>query len=294
MPPAGGSGILALIGIHHAAVSNAMLASTFVHVPGIGYVTERRIWEMGALTWPQFLDLHPGLDLSEGKKALLIPLVEESVARLEARDHAFFARILSSRDHWRAVSEFRDELAYLDIETTGCGWDDQITVIGLYDGFDMRAFVRGVNLDEFPAAVLRFKMLATFFGSGFDLPFIRRTFHDLSLDQLHVDLCFLMRRLGLSGGLKRVEGALGIRRRPETDGLDGFDAVRLWNEYRRGSGEALELLLLYNREDVMNMEALLAYGCAELTKGLGFPLAGERILARSANASRVRSAVQSP
>ncbi len=68
-----------------------------------------------------------------------------------------------------------------------------------------------------------------------------------------------------------MESKLGISRRPETEGLDGFDAVRLWHEYRRGSDEALELLLLYNQEDVMNMGTLLAHGCAELAGKLGIP-----------------------
>ena len=249
-----------------------MLTSTFIHVQGVGYTTERRIWEMGAQTWAQFLDMHPALPLSDAKKALILPMVEDSVTSLTKRDHAFFAKTIPSKEHWRAVSEFGGELAYLDIETTGCYWHDEITVIGLYDGFEMHRFIRGQNLDEFPDAVSNYKMLATFFGSGFDLPFIRRTFPDLKLDQLHVDLCHLLRRLGLTGGLKCIEGKLGIVRRPETEGLDGWDAVRLWREYRRGSQEALDLLLLYNEEDVINMKGLLEYGCEQLiqmTRGRG-------------------------
>ena len=249
-----------------------MLTSTFIHVQGIGYTTERRIWDMGALTWERFLEMRPELKLSEGKKSLILSTVEESVLRLADRDYAYFADVLAPRDHWRALSEFGGELAYLDIETTGCGYDDQITVIGLYDGYDMRSFVRGINLDEFPEAMSRFKMLVTFFGSGFDLPMIRRTFPRLRVDQLHVDLCFLLKRIGLSGGLKKIEGQLGINRRPETEGLDGLDAVRLWYAYRAGSEEALDLLLTYNKEDVMNMEPLLRYGCAEIESKLAFPV----------------------
>ncbi len=249
-----------------------MLTSTFIHVRGIGYTTERRIWDVGALTWQRFLRLRPKLDLPEGRKAILVPHIEESVARLEQKDHAFFARALPSREQWRALSEFGDDVAYLDVETTGCGWGDQITVIGLYDGWETTAFVRGANLDEFPGAIAPFKTLVTFFGSAFDLPFIRRTFPDLNLDQLHVDLCFALRRLGLSGGLKCIEGKLGIRRRPEVEGLDGLDAVRLWNEYRRGSDEALQLLLTYNKEDITNMESLLAYAYAGLAERLNHPL----------------------
>ncbi|MEA3323841.1 MAG: ribonuclease H-like domain-containing protein, partial [Euryarchaeota archaeon] len=37
----------------------------------------------------------------------------------------------------------------------------------------------------------------------------------------------------------------------------GFDAVRLWHEYERGSADALELLLKYNREDIVNLETII-------------------------------------
>ncbi len=251
---------------------SAMLTSTFIHGQGIGYSTERKIWEAGALTWDHFLSSFSDLKLSPSKKALLQPLVEESVVRLNDRDYAYFAEVLPRKDHWRALSEFGEAVGYLDIETTGCNWGDSITVIGLYDGFEMKQFIRGINMDEFPEEIRRYETLVTFFGSGFDIPFIQRAYPDLRIDQLHVDLCHLLRRIGLTGGLKKIEGQLGIRRIPETEGLDGFDAVRLWNEHRRGSREALELLLLYNREDVMNMEALLRHGCSELLKGLDCPL----------------------
>jgi uncharacterized protein len=241
-----------------------MLTSTFIHVPGVGYTTERRIWQMGVPTWEHFVRSHADIELPEGKKALILPYAEESILRLRKRDHAYFAGVLPAKEHWRAVSEFRGEIGYLDIETTGFNWNDVITVIGLYDGYEMRHFVRGLNLDEFPSAVSGFKLLVTFFGSVFDLPVIRRSFTGLSLSQLHVDLCFLLKRLGLGGGLKSIETQLGLRRRSETEGLDGFDAVRLWAEYLRGSQEALDLLLLYNKEDVMNMEFLLSYACSRM------------------------------
>ncbi len=243
-----------------------MLNSTYIHVPGIGYSTERKIWEMGALTWAQYIELHAELKLAEAKKALILPRIEESIERLDAGDHAYFAKVLPSKDHWRAVSEFGDGVGYLDIETTGCNWNDHITVIGLYDGCEMQFFIHGQNLDDFPAVISKYKMLVTFFGSGFDLPFIRRTFPGLALDGLHVDLCHLLRRLGHTGGLKHIEIELGINRGAETLGLGGMDAVRLWHEYRRGSEEALELLLMYNKEDVVNMKDLLYYGCVEMAK----------------------------
>jgi len=59
---------------------------------------------------------------------------------------------------------------------------------------------------------------------------------------------------GLFGGLKKVEMQMGIPR--ITRGLDGYDAMRLWNRYEAGDGEALRLLLLYNKEDVVNLSLL--------------------------------------
>ena len=107
---------------------------------------------MGALTWEQFLALSDELKLTPSKKTLLTPLVEESVVRLKQKDHAYFADVLPKKDHWRALSEFGEAIGYLDIETTGCNpnWGDCITVIGLYNGFEMKTFVQGINLDRVP------------------------------------------------------------------------------------------------------------------------------------------------
>jgi uncharacterized protein YprB with RNaseH-like and TPR domain len=58
----------------------------------------------------------------------------------------------------------------------------------------------------------------------------------------------------LYGGLKVVERVLGIPRR--TDGLDGADAMRLWEEWRRGDGRSLRKLLRYNEDDVVNLYLL--------------------------------------
>jgi uncharacterized protein YprB with RNaseH-like and TPR domain len=231
-----------------------MLTRTFVHLPGVGYATEARWWREGLLDWHAFLAHAEGT----ARLSPLAGLLRESCARLAARDHRYFARTLARRDHWRAAPEFADRVAFLDIETTGGPSGEEITVIGLADGHSMRAFVKGRDLEEFPAALAPYGMLVTFFGTGFDLPMVRRRFPELVFDQLHVDLCHALRRMGYRGGLKRIEAELGLVRAAETRGLSGWDAVRLWQEYRRGSREALELLLAYNREDVLNLRELLA------------------------------------
>jgi hypothetical protein len=100
--------------------------------------------------------------------------------------------------------------------------------------------------------------LITFNGSSFDLPVIRkRLFADLRSEFAHRDLLHVCRRRGLRGGLKIVEQRLGIAR--ATAGISGYDAPRLWDRYEvRGERSALDTLLAYNYEDVINLALLEA------------------------------------
>jgi uncharacterized protein YprB with RNaseH-like and TPR domain len=235
-----------------------MLTRSFIHLQGVGSTTEARLWQRGATDWEEFLRVRDGLGMSPGKLDYWSGCIEESRRRLAAGDSRYFARSLAPRDQWRAFPEFKDRVLYLDIETTGTGGDDDVTVVGVYDGREMRQYVRGLNLHRFPEEMADCRLLVTFFGSGFDLPVLRRAFPDLRFDVLHIDLCYALKRLGYSGGLKNVETALGISRDKNTAGLSGWDAVRLWYEYRQGNGHSLARLLAYNEADVVNMERLMA------------------------------------
>ncbi len=73
--------------------------------------------------------------------------------------------------------------------------------------------------------------------------------------QFHRDLMFECWRKNLYGGLKTVERTLGVPRR--LVGVDGLEAIRLWNRYhRQGDRSALRTLLEYNKEDVTNLKAV--------------------------------------
>ena len=145
--------------------------------------------------------------------------------------------------------------AYLDIETSILG---EITVIGVYRS-DESFFqlvddeVTGPNLMTLLEGV---ETLYTYNGSRFDLPVIRAVLGvDLAQHFRSHDLMYDCWRQNLYGGLKRVEEQLGITRL--TKGMDGADAVELWERYKNlGDDEALKLLLLYNCEDVMNLTIL--------------------------------------
>jgi uncharacterized protein YprB with RNaseH-like and TPR domain len=233
-----------------------MLKRTFIHLPGIGERTEAHFWRLGFRTWEDFLIADRIRGLGEERLAVLKTGLEESLAQED--NPAYFASRLPPVQHWRLFSRFRLRAAYLDIETTGAAWPFlNVTVVGLYDGARMRQFVQGYNLRDFPAALEGVDLVITFNGAQFDLPVLRAYFPELKLPRAHVDLRFVLARLGYKGGLKRIEPRFGIRRPPEVEGLDGYAAVLLWERYLRGDCTALETLLTYNREDVLNLEVLM-------------------------------------
>lgn len=243
-----------------------MLERTFLHVEGVGYSTERRLWQQGARRWRDLLERPTEFSVSGVPLPRLLDTLLSSEAALARADHRYFAPRLPPREHWRALREFPGRIAYLDIETDGGRELDSITMVGMFDGARMHQFVRGENLLEFRDALAEVAVLVTFYGTGFDLPMLRLAFPGLRFDQLHVDLCPALRRLGLAGGLKRIEQVLGISRSEETTGLGGWDAVRLWREWRRGSTEALQLLQRYNEEDVRSLEPLAAMAFQQLAE----------------------------
>lgn len=99
----------------------------------------------------------------------------------------------------------------------------------------------------------------TYNGHRFDLPFITACLgvdlEDSYHGWAHHDLMYDCWRHNLRGGFKAVEAQLCITR--ETKGINGWDAVLLWWRYRNyGDRNALETLLKYNREDVVNLKVL--------------------------------------
>lgn len=78
---------------------------------------------------------------------------------------------------------------------------------------------------------------------------------DLKQCFMHTDLMYDCWRQNLKGGLKVVERLLGIKRR--LTGVDGYIAVHLWYDYvNNNNKEALQTLLAYNEEDVVNLRVL--------------------------------------
>ncbi len=229
-------------------------------------MTEADLWRAGVLDWKTLREREGALGLSPTARGRLERALEASERALSERDAAWFGRRLPGREHWRLYPEFARETAFLDIETTGLSpYEGIVTVVGVHSAEATRSFVAGDDLEELPAYLRRYRVLVTFNGSRFDVPFLAVAFPELIVPTVHIDLRFVFYRLGLAGGLKRIEAALGVGDRAGVEGLGGIDAVRLWQEYRRGNRSALERLVRYNRADTVNLEPLLERAVRDLS-----------------------------
>ena len=233
-----------------------MLKNTFQHISGIGKKTEERIWMAGAKDW-DCLDEPHRIDLPGKKVAALATNCLESRAHFASGNPVYFEKRLSASLSWRIFPEFRKHTAYLDIETDGLdSYYGKITTIALYDGVDIFWYVQGKNLDDFVRDIKKYKVVVTYNGKTFDVPFIQAYFR-INLSHAHIDLRYVLASLGYKGGLKQCEKLLGVGR-GSLEGIDGAFAPLLWEEYQiRNSKEALETLLAYNIEDVVNLETLM-------------------------------------
>ena len=233
-----------------------MLTNSFQHIPGIGAATEAQLWASGLLDW-QRIEPENTLNIPPKRFETIAAHTQTALGHLESKNPIYFADLLPAKEHWRLFHEFRDAVAYIDIETTGIrAYGFEITTIALYDGKDVRYYVEGQNLEQFIEDIQDYKVLVTYNGKTFDVPFIEGQF-GIQLNHAHIDLRYVLKGLGYGGGLKQCEKALGLDR-GDLDGVDGYFAVLLWHEYQKNNNEkALETLLAYNIEDVVNLETLM-------------------------------------
>jgi uncharacterized protein YprB with RNaseH-like and TPR domain len=152
--------------------------------------------------------------------------------------------------------------AYLDIETTGLSpLFNAITVIGIFRcNGNKEEFIQlvgeNVTRDNLIYSLRNVRTIYTYNGARFDLRFIREVLSiDLAKEFEHIDLMFHCWKQNLYGGFKAVELQLGIHR--DLQGISGYDAVLLWRNYKQyDDHDALDLLLKYNKEDVVNLKVL--------------------------------------
>lgn len=235
-----------------------MLKNTFLHLPGIGVGKEKKLWESGIFSWE---DLQSNLNKIFKQKMIreISSGLKASFKAFEKRDLKYFYNNLPSTELWRLIPGNEDLVAFLDIETTGLEpppLNKTTTISILMDGILYQAHesagkIKLVKMMEEKAAII-----VTYFGDVFDIPFLRSEFK-FPLKKAQLDLCFLLRRQGYSGGLKTVETRFSdIPKRQSLD-IDGYAATRLWRMHEKGEKTALSTLLAYNAEDTIVLQHLL-------------------------------------
>ena len=228
------------------------IENSFIPARGVGEATERDLWAAGATHWDGFERSLVGPKTADNIESF----IETARGRLAAGETAFFDRVFPSGERWRLYENFREDACFFDIETTGLDQTrDIVTCVSYHRDGETTTLVRGDDLTSGAVQAMAddASLLVSFNGIRFDQPFLEDAF-DLAVDVPHLDLMYPCRTLGLTGGLKRIEGEIGLER--ERPDISGRDAVRLWHEHEAGVDGALETLVSYNREDAINLEAL--------------------------------------
>ncbi len=249
-----------------------VLPHTFIHLPNIGPITEQALWDAGIHTWDDFRTSRSLPTRIRAQSRGLKDRVAECMERLDDKDAAYFARTIPRSETWRMYADFRHNAAFLDIETTGLSPDYSIiTLVGILDREGYHAFVYDRNLSDLREALEQYDLIVTFNGASFDLPFIEHYFGSLFKHTPHIDLRFVLSRMGQKGGLKAIERRLEVGRPTELTSLNGYDAVRMWHMWERGNQGALDTLVRYNAEDVFSLPKLAEIAYNRLTSSIRSP-----------------------
>lgn len=231
-----------------------MIRRSFVLLDRVSNRKEQSLWKSGIKTWDQFWKAARIPGIAPTTKFYYDRRLQEAQQALQEGNSSYFVGKLPGKEMWRLYQHFRDECCFLDIETDMWG---KVTVVGISNYYDSKAFVRHFNLDAKAIAreIQKYKVLITFNGSSFDLPKLRKQL-GIIISVPHIDLKPLCVNLGLKGGLKEVERRLNLKR-PEHLLLD---PVACWENFQAtNDGEQLQLLVDYNKEDIENLKGVMEW-----------------------------------
>ena len=146
-----------------------MLTSSFIFLPGVRPVTERRWWQEGLLDWRSFLDRSSVAGLSAHRKTWYDEELREAQSLTEKGHVHMFGSRFPRREHWRLYKACRARTSFLDIETTGASPESgEVTVVGLHHGGRTTSLVHGETLttERLQTELDHCDLLVTFFGSS--------------------------------------------------------------------------------------------------------------------------------
>lgn len=251
------------------------LVSSFSFIPGISSKTEEVLWHNGIFTWQDAMIMLDITRLTKLKKAVIEEYINKAVDALAENDIDFFASNLPKAELWKLYQHFKDSTVFLDIETTGLSqYYDYITLVGITNRDHQAFFIKDNNLGDLQEYIKNYKILVTFNGTTFDIPFIKQEFGGIALPPIHIDLRYLLRSIGKPGPLKKVEKQLGLERPESLNEVDGREATILWRRFINGDNFALATLLEYNAYDTENMAYLLDYCCKIKSEDMALKMQG--------------------
>lgn len=248
-----------------------MITSSFIFLERVGDQLEQNIWKNGIYDWSSFLNKSGIKGISRHRKLYYDRKLLNARKALYNLDSGYFLGLLPQSETWRLYDFFREDAIFLDIETNGLGKASDITVIGIYDGINTKTMIKGINLDFniLKKELEKYKLIVTFNGASFDLPFIEKIYPNLLPKIPNFDVKSVTHRLGLKGGLKNIEKSLGIKRSNTVDKFYGGDALTLWRMYRAtGDEHYLNLLVEYNEYDIINLKTVAEHCVKKMKENL--------------------------
>lgn len=229
-----------------------MIDEVFVHCAGVGPKTDAKLKQNRFINWQAVLDQPDSLPISGNRKQSLISGIKQSSEALLNQDLEYLISRFPGYEHWRFLAKYFEECTFFDIETTGLScYEDEISVISAFHQQKMHTFVYQENLDDFLDLVDQSTLLVAFNGNSFDIPFIESYFNIPDIGCPYVDLRWIAYHCGFSGGLKHIEKQFDLVRPIGFENVDGFEAVRLFNHWQKGSETAKTKLINYCQLDVL-------------------------------------------
>ena len=232
-----------------------MIEGALLHFKGIGKKKRELLYQRGIIDWETSIKYSESIPLNSNKKDEYIRFLDEHIQAEKEKNIGFFVKHFHSEDKWRILAKYFEDASFFDIETDG--YFNRITTISLYHNGNLFNYTRNQNLEDFLDKLQELKLIVSFNGTSFDVPVVMQNFRIHEFPVPHLDLRWICYHEGIRGGLKEIEKILNIKRPGDLSGVDGMEAVLLWERWvRLNEQSSLEKLIKYCSADVLSLVKL--------------------------------------